>query len=548
DYAVIEWHEIPEVDEWGYNTFEAVLYPDGNIVLNFKEIVRYSDETVGIQASDGRSLQYVFDGEPFEVQSQSCVEFYRVEHEVATVEVIEPEGHLIPWRPVPVRARVLNYGRSTESFGMRAEAIDTASGLVAWASTILVEDLAPGEERTVEFGSFTPGRDSVYIIRAYHTLQEDFNPSNDTAYSHANSIMSLGDVVFGPMVLDSLIGSDMTPYGLIFDGTLFYLAASGDTNMLFVFDTSGAMMFHLPQGNTGFGWRDMAWQAIDTGMVNGVLDTLFVSTDSVIYKLGVDVLMVGIDTLGFIDGPLSFHRALAYSVWTMHLYAADLNSPIYEFDKDGLPVRVMPNPHPVEAATWDPGFDLGDSAQPFLWFSTGESNILGSNITVRQFDELNGTYTDIVIYGNPVFSSNETSAGIDFVKDFRGFSVLFVVVRGNPDYLIGYFVRYADQTRDVYPSIEENRSVHMEYPTLSLLNPTLKGGQPLTLRFTSPYPQPVKFKIYDISGRCVREGVLKVKDGTGIYQIGSEGLKSGLHFVSVESYSKIFVHKFLVIP
>ena len=69
DSAVVEFYEVPEFGGSTYNTYEVVLYSNGNIRMNYLTITDYSDETIGIQDATAYPngdwyLQYTYNGDP----------------------------------------------------------------------------------------------------------------------------------------------------------------------------------------------------------------------------------------------------------------------------------------------------------------------------------------------------------------------------------------------------------------------------------------------------------------------------------------------------
>ncbi len=542
DSVVFEWKDVPEAGEWGFNSFEIVLYSNGDIQVNYLTLPRYSDETAGIKG-DSCYLQVFYDGSPYVPEDSMSVRFYRVEYEVAATSIRSPQGHLVPWRPVPVVGTVKNLGSAIANFEVRAEVVDSATGLVAWASTRTVTGLATLEERTVEFGDFTPGRDSSYTVRIYTQLVGDANPHNDTLTTSANSVMRVGDPVFGPMLLDPITGQH-THQAVEFDGRYFYITTTGNTNLLYVVDTSGAILRVIIQPTSGAGWRDMAWQEMDTGSVSGIIDTLYASTGDMIEKFAIDLNTGELISYGNFMGPMGYHRALAYSVQRRTFFAADLNSPIYEFTREDSVVRVMPNAHNIEAMAWDEGV-VGDTVG-YLWMAADEENDSSSHITVYQFNEATGTYTGLAITPPPLFSPSEKANGVAFWRDFNGFSTLFVVVEGDTDYITGYFVRYADQTRQVNPSVEEDQVTKPVTFGGGIRRNFVRNGL-LSVQLASPQSMKAVISIYDISGRTVLTRTLHVSEGVGTYNLAVNSLPSGVYYALLNSPLGKLSFKFVVL-
>jgi len=81
DSAVVEFYEVPEYGGSTYNTYEVVLYSNGNIRMNYLTITDYSDETIGIQDASAYPsgdwyLQYTYNGDPIIPHDSLSVLFY----------------------------------------------------------------------------------------------------------------------------------------------------------------------------------------------------------------------------------------------------------------------------------------------------------------------------------------------------------------------------------------------------------------------------------------------------------------------------------------
>ncbi len=186
--VVIEWYEVPEYgDSVNYNTYEAVVYQDGKIKLQYNTIGAYGDETVGIQSKDAYSegngwyIQYVYNGTPqaHVPNDGTAILFYTLpphEHDVGILNLYTiPEVAYVN-DTVSVRTVVKNFGLNSEVFDVHFM-IDTGNVILdSVVSTSL--DTAQVETLSIDFPVATPGS---YNVTSYTALSSDTDYTNDTA-------------------------------------------------------------------------------------------------------------------------------------------------------------------------------------------------------------------------------------------------------------------------------------------------------------------------------------------------------------------------------
>ncbi len=199
--VVIEWYNVPEYNASTYNTYEAIIYKDGRIKLQYAQITDYSDETIGIQSGNAFStgngwyLQYVYDSTPPEhVPGDSTAILFAPpvpqDHDVGTLEVSTSGNTFYTDDTVHITATVKNFGLNSESFGVRF-IIDTSS-ITLLDTTISPVTLDTGQVANVTL-DFVTQVSGEYNITSFTVLASDTNYINDTAKSsfHVIDFMSL---------------------------------------------------------------------------------------------------------------------------------------------------------------------------------------------------------------------------------------------------------------------------------------------------------------------------------------------------------------------
>ena len=185
-YAVIEFFEIPEYGGTAYNTYEVILYMNGDIVMNYETVADYSDETIGIQDASAYPdgdwyLQYTYDGDPV-VPHDSLTIYWAYPtytHDVGVASITEPVpgGNYDLGATITPVVSVVNNGGETETFDVTAEIYYGGSLLYTSTATATAN---PDEIVDVTFSDFTVPDYGAYHFVVYTTLDSDENPLNDT--------------------------------------------------------------------------------------------------------------------------------------------------------------------------------------------------------------------------------------------------------------------------------------------------------------------------------------------------------------------------------
>ncbi len=309
------------------------------------------------------------------------------------------------------------------------------------------------------------------IVKIEHEpANNDVHPGN-MRYKPANlgSKENLGDSLWA---FDAGTPANETQcLGVEFDGTYFWVTganSSSDPNKLYKFDANGNLLeiYDQPSHATGWGLRDLAW---DGQYLYGSASNLISIIDP---ATGQEV--------GTLTGPENPNRALAYDHATDHFWTANFSSSIYEFDRNGNVINAYPNNYSIYGAAWDDASPDG----PWLWVAAQEDNGAGGYNYIYQFDPRTGTYTGV---GFPVaYSSPDGYAGgLAFTTEWDpSVGILFELVQGTPDVVVGMFVTsYGDSLDPLPPS---DFAAYSDYTTptsmhLTWVDPThYVGGDTLT--------------------------------------------------------------------
>ncbi len=558
-YAVFAWVDVPHYGATVGNTFEIILFPNGVIKMQFLSMdPSYTNSsTLGIQKGDGSEgcyLQYVYEGDPANhiVTDSTVVMFwYQVyDHDVGVVD-IRPQGPTLP-NPQDLVVTVHNYGQNPEDFNVYLTIVDTLTGTTVISAHQPVTNLEPDETLEVPFFQWGPLPNRAYEITAWIDLADE-RPSNDTLQVLVSTLLNLGDVVFGPVDLQDQVNDNLL-LGVEFDGTHFYVTGTGadgssdPPHFVYEFDATGTYTGHFwyqPDNANTWGWRDLAYDGTwpEVGYGNG---HFYASTSSMVDEW--HIFAGGLVLDGSFNGPENPNRALAWNPENDHFYTANFNSPIYEFDREGNLVNTYSNTYAIYGAAYDPG--SVSEGESYIWFATQEINQYGVANTIYQWSLATQSYTGISIQPAPA-GTDAVAGGLAFWPNFMGASVLFELVQGDPyDYLVGYFVRYANETRTPV-AVAEGERVH--YPlALQAVRPNPASGF-ARVNFSVPEKAPVTLTVYDISGRRVAT-LLKGTLEPGLHSVTwnatddhGRRVPAGVYFVELRQNGKRDLHRLVLV-
>ncbi|MEE9553540.1 MAG: carboxypeptidase regulatory-like domain-containing protein [candidate division Zixibacteria bacterium] len=290
-----------------------------------------------------------------------------------------------------------------------------------------------------------------YNAKTTSRSMEDLE-STDTEYSpfispgNPPTALDFGDelYVFDPQAQANDIGC----LGVEFDGSYFWVSGrypdpGDDIHKLHKFDRDGNYLESYNQGTfSTWGWRDLTWDG----------SYLYASDEN---ELAVIDPATG-SKIGELPMPTSINppmRALAYDPDTDHFWAANFNSSIVEFDRNGQTIGSYDNAFAAYGMAWDNASADG----PWLWVFSQD----GTPATqISQFDPRSGGYTGVVFYAVDHGGENDDLAGgACFTTDWDPTTgILFCLVQGlvndqSADLVQGYEITPFSRWIDVDPMV-----------------------------------------------------------------------------------------------
>ncbi len=108
--------------------------------------------------------------------------------DVGTIEILSPPASVDSGEVITPQAKVKNFGTRNETFDVTF----IIEGPLKWSSTKLVSDLAPDEERIIDFDPWTAQPRGTFVTKCTTQLAGDMNPTNDKI--EADIVVSVRDV------------------------------------------------------------------------------------------------------------------------------------------------------------------------------------------------------------------------------------------------------------------------------------------------------------------------------------------------------------------
>ncbi len=272
--AVVQWDSVPLYGGSIPMTFEAILYDNGYIKLQYNSTVDYNDATVGIQDSTAAAglnptwyLQYVYNSlPPSHIPGSGVAILFKrpvfSDYDVSVIS-ITPSGP-VDVAPVNVVARVFNLsGVSTTSTRVYLNIYDTVSNALVFSDTQTVA-IPSMSGVNVTFNTFTPSPRSFYMAEVIVAEPMDTVHTNDTLRGYFRTYLIFGDVV-GSWTFPSL--GDGTGYsfaGITYapDSGKFYVVSMNPGATVFRFDPNNPAATFSPTTwmlHLFFGVNDIPW-------------------------------------------------------------------------------------------------------------------------------------------------------------------------------------------------------------------------------------------------------------------------------------------------
>ncbi|NOR16390.1 T9SS type A sorting domain-containing protein [candidate division WOR-3 bacterium] len=457
------------------------------------------------------------------------------DHDVGCVAIISP--HPPPHFPgdYDVIALFRNYGSFTETFDVTATVYDTVGMVPIFSQTVTVVDLQPANDTVVNFGTVTFGTVGYYYVEIYTQLIGDENPSNNVC-----PYLQLGDVIF-ELDVETITG-DNRLQGTEFDGSYFYLTGASDLTQpkVYVIDTTGNLIASMnqPAHVTGWGWFDLAWDDVYSGPDR--IDTLYAG-----FYMNIDMFSIVNDTLIYYFYAYApfYCKSLAYKPDSMWFYTAYGDS-VYKFKKYETFIQGAPNPgYYIQGAAYDT--DPTDGG--WIWWHSADDPGTGFMCQIEQMDAITMDFTGLNFGYIPTITPTGVAGGLCFYEGFRGVDALYALVRGDPDAIVGIFVRY-----DVGIAEEQNTPTPRSFGFAhNITNPAWCRA---AISYTTTIPGKICLKIYDNTGRLIRALVDHPNEPAGTKTVFWDGkddnlrsVANGIYFLRLDTAEKSATQKLILI-
>ncbi|MCK4576949.1 T9SS type A sorting domain-containing protein, partial [candidate division WOR-3 bacterium] len=466
-----------------------------------------------------------------------------VDHDVGCAAVTSPVGSMASGN-YDVIGRIRNYGGNAETFDATAQVWDTTGG--AWIEifnqTATFTAFAVGGDSFHNFGTVTFADDSYYYTQIFTALAGDANTANDTSSAYAWTAMSYGDIVF-ELDVETPAGDNQL-LGVEFDGTYFYVTGGGggsDPNKVYVIDLLGTLIWTIdqPGHSTGWGWRDLAWDNVYTGPDK--IDTLWASVNT-----NVDGFIIDL-TAGTLTHPISYpgtqsvNRALAWMDDSLWFWTANFGSSVDWFDKFGNSGTAS-NSYAMYGAAYDT--DPVDGG--WVWWHSQDDPGTGWLGQISQFNPQTMSFTGLIFGYNPTITVPAVAGGLCFYEGFNDMDVLFALVQGTPDAIIGLYIRE-------HVGVEEQPVVTKPAFMLEACKPNPVANGKTTIAYSTTKTGPVSLKIYDSAGRLVKTLVDSNEDA-GVKNVywdctdnNHQPVSAGVYFYRLTAQNRTATNKMVVV-
>ncbi len=233
-YAVIEFDSVPRYSSSVGNTFEVILYDNGDILLQYKQILFYNDATIGIQDSTSFAdannwyIEYLHNSVPAgHIPGDSnaiLFEYPRplTSHDLKLHSIVTPSNTVIsPSVSINPEIMIENVGVNDETAFWTYCYIEDGTGTPVFNDSLLVNDtILIDSIHNVQFSSFMPGPMEQYSMITWVYLPLDSNRGNDTlsfdfrTYDLDVGCLSINDpgTVLNPSITET-VEADFRNYG-----------------------------------------------------------------------------------------------------------------------------------------------------------------------------------------------------------------------------------------------------------------------------------------------------------------------------------------------
>jgi hypothetical protein len=351
----------------------------------------------------------------------------------------------------------------------------------------------------------------------------------------------LGDVVY-ELNAEAATGNDQYLVGVEFDGEYFYITGGTGTMpnpTVYVVDTLGTLISsdNQPAHSTGWGWRDIAWDHVYLGPDR--IDTLYSSVNQNADKWGYDFVGDSLIYYGSYTGPVNPCRAMAWDPVDEWFFTANW-TPYYKFSKASSLIQTQAS---GPGSTYGAAYDTDPVAGGWVWW---HSQLGASGCQIDQMDATSMNWTGTTFAINPTITTG-IAGGLCFYEGFRGMDVLFALVQGTPDAIVGVFVRTHETGIQEEPLNIESLAFGFA-PRMATL---AKGQVPIT--YATTVPGHASLKVYDNTGRLVRT-LVDAQQPAGeksVYwdnkDLNQRAVANGVYFLKLEAEDQTAVRKIILV-
>ncbi len=464
DYAAMELdycfgYDHISTREWA--TVE-VRFHNGSAWGSWTQLAYYSADTAGAQRfglnsylpADSVQVQFVYN-EPGPYSTWAWA--YGIDnvflgtaadHDVACTEVVSPPYGLLTPGNYNVTGHIVNNGTNAESFWVHGIVYDTDGMVELFNDSVYVSSFPVGGDQNVTVGTYA-FPDETYFLTEVYTGLDDENNDNNLASVESRTAPGLGDIVFELDV--STPSGDPYLLGVEFDGEYFYVTGAYYFvyALVHVFTADGTYLgafYQMPWCHGSWGWRDLADDA--DGHHNASM-TYYVD------QFDIDV-PYSLTFTGSFPGPCGVQRAMAYDPENDVYFTGDFSDYVFKWNKDWSVLEYNTNPDlwAMYGAAYDTDYDEGG----WVWWHS-QDGPYPAYLQVEQMDAATMTFTGLNFNYVPLlqtWTSYAVAGGACFYEGWDGYDVLFTLVQGDPDEIVGIIVRrhipVADATIDFDPA------------------------------------------------------------------------------------------------
>ena len=451
-------------------------------------------------------------------------------HDVGCYSVVSPPEGPMASGNYDVIGWIRNVGGAAETFDVVAHVYDTVGMSLIFDQTINLT-LDAGADTNLNFGSFGFDPDMYFYTEIYTMLSGDADPSNDTSSVYSRTAMGLGDVVF-ELDVETITGNNRL-LGVEFDGANFYVTGGTGTgtNSIWVVDTSGTLVTQVTQPTSStWGMRDLAWDDVYVG--SDRIDTLYASDEAGLYKFGID-LTGSFTSYGTFAGPVLPCRALGWDGDDEWFFTANW-SPYYKFSKSNPNIQTTAT---GPGSTYGAAYDTDPVDGGWVWW---HSQVGASGCQIDQMEPAGMTWPGVTFEINPTITTG-IAGGLCFYEGFRNMDVLFALVQGTPDAIVGVFVR--THGTGVETGSADYGSLAFGFAPMA--NPVREHA---SISYAITRPGMVSLKVYDRTGRLV-ETLVNSTQNAGAQSVtwDARNVANGVYFVKLEAENQTAVQKLILV-